>query len=70
MFSSDQTSLTLVSDSKSSSTKWHLEWDGTGYCRIVNKATGKAIASVNPNSQITQAVSAATDEQRWQIIPQ
>jgi len=60
--------------------KWHLEWDGTGDCRIVSK-TGKHALSTNNINTANSAVILVSDlttrfdpkthdELRWQIIEQ
>jgi len=68
---SDNAPITQSADSKSDNLKWHLEWDGTGSCRIINKMSGKALSSSNlttANSSVVHVADAVSDELRWQVI--
>jgi hypothetical protein len=51
---------------------WRLEWDGTGDCRIINKASGTALSAgggMTESSPVIQATDAKnSDDLRWQII--
>lgn len=72
--------VAAAADTKSDYTKWHLEWDGTGTCRMVNKVTGKTLSNNNlstANAVIAQIEAPvkvddlkARDDLRWQIIEQ
>ncbi|HTH81575.1 MAG TPA: RICIN domain-containing protein [Mucilaginibacter sp.] len=67
------TPVTQAADTKADNQKWHLEWDGTGNCRIVSKNGKVALASnsADANAAITQTADAAgTDNLRWQITEQ
>jgi hypothetical protein len=65
-------------DIKSDYAKWHFEWDGTGYCRIINKVSGKALSSNSltttgsPIVQVADPTKPADlktrDDLRWKII--
>jgi hypothetical protein len=76
----DGTRLVQSADSKSDIVKWHLEWDATGNCRIINKATQQTLSSNNvktANSAIMQIIAPvkpgdlqSRDDLRWQIIEQ
>jgi len=66
---SADSSVSLITDSNVDNLKWHLEWDGTGCCRIINKVTGKAIGSTI-GSDVVQTTDASLDNLRWQILPQ
>ncbi len=65
-------------DLKSDYAKWHFEWDGTGYCRIINKVSGKALSSnslTTADSPVIQVADPtkpvdlkARDDLRWKII--
>jgi hypothetical protein len=67
-----------AADIKSDYAKWHLEWDGTGYCRIINKVSGKALSNDNittasaPVIQVKDPIKPADlrprDDLRWKII--
>ncbi|MES2277881.1 MAG: RICIN domain-containing protein [Bacteroidota bacterium] len=54
-----------VEDANTDNQKWHLEWDGSGCCRMINKVSSKTISST-----VMQATDVATDDLRWQIIPE
>jgi hypothetical protein len=64
-----------VAGSNSDNVKWHLEWDPTGSCRIINKATAATISG--NNSMVTQITAPVKpddlktrDDLRWQVIEQ
>lgn len=64
--------LTLETEGKSPSQRWHLEWDGTGDCRMINDASGKALKGNEknaPNPAVTEVADQdGPDSLRWQII--
>jgi len=66
----------LVPDSKGDNVKWHLEWDGTGFCRIISKIGNKALCGTE-KQELTQITNPVLPEElktrndlRWQIIEQ
>ncbi|MDB4925045.1 MAG: hypothetical protein JWR23_1101 [Mucilaginibacter sp.] len=71
-------SIIQTPDVKSDYSKWHFEWDGTGYCRIINKVSGKALSNDNlttasaPVIQVKDPTKPADlksrDDLRWKII--
>ncbi|MDB4925044.1 RICIN domain-containing protein [Mucilaginibacter sp.] len=76
----DNIHVTQVANSKSDNAKWHLEWDATGACRIINKAVPITLSSNNStiaNPAITLVTAPAKpddlktrDDLRWQVIEQ
>lgn len=56
-------------ESSSDNLKWHLEWDGTGYCKILGKTGKRAISngSGTVNSLLLQVTDANSDNLRWKI---
>jgi hypothetical protein len=72
----DNKPVMIVSDPKGDNGKWHLEWDGTGFCRIVSKNGNMTLCS-SENQELIQITAPATPEElkarndlRWQIIEQ
>jgi hypothetical protein len=66
----------MVSNLKGDIGKWHLEWDGSGFCRIISKNGNLSLCS-NANQELIQNTAPATpdelkarDDLRWQIIEQ
>ena len=69
-------SVMMISNSKGDSGKWHLEWDGTGFCRIISKNGNLSLCS-DTNQELIQITAPATPDElkarndlRWQIIEQ
>jgi hypothetical protein len=67
--------VAAVADGQADNLLWHLEWDGSGDCRIINKATHMALigsaASVTQTIDNTTAENLrtnASDNLRWQVI--
>lgn len=48
--------------------KWHLEWDGSGYCRIIGKNSGQALA-MDTAGQLSLSTDMPDDRFRWRILP-
>jgi hypothetical protein len=73
VLTADSSPITQVTDSNDDKVKWHLEWDGTGNCRIISKISGKAISSNAlkvSDSPVVQVADASSDDLRWQILQQ
>lgn len=62
--------VSVTNDTQSDNQKWHLEWDGTGSCRIINKKTGLAVAFKGDGTPVAGAVDSAADDLRWTVIEQ
>ncbi len=71
-------SIIQTADVPSDYAKWHLEFDGTGSCRIINKVSGKALSSngsTNANSPVVQVPDPKApddlltrDDLRWKVV--
>ena len=69
--------LAQAADVPSDYIKWHLEWDGSSYCRIINKVSGKALSNDNATTSGSPVVSVkdpvkpadlkSRDDIRWKI---
>jgi hypothetical protein len=65
-----------AANTKAENQLWHLEWDGSGDCRIINKVTKLALGGPD-NATVTQLTdnttaanlrTSASDNLRWQVI--
>ncbi len=72
--SAEKNAVEIISHAKGDKGKWHLEWDGTGFCRIISK-TGNLALCCTDNQEIIQIKDPATpaklkdrNDLRWQII--
>jgi hypothetical protein len=75
---SDNQRLVQSANLKAENVKWHLEWDATGNCRIINKVNMQTLTnndSKKANTLIAQITAPikpddlkTRDDLRWQIV--
>ncbi len=76
LYSTADGALSQAADVPADYAKWHLEFDATGNCRIINKVSGKALSSNSSTSVVEVADPTkpadlvARNDLRWQVVEQ